>query len=76
MADVLCARPGCGHPPDWHRHDDSATPGEAGHLLHCAPADLPGDSSCPFRCVGYDVTVDGSPPADPCTCPDYLEPAA
>lgn len=57
----LCARPGCGHPADWHRHDDADdTP--------------PTDPDCPFRCLGYDVERDGYPSGGrACDCPDFLE---
>lgn len=53
-----CAR--CGHPSDWHRHDDADnTP--------------PTDPNCKFRCIGYDCEVGGVPPKNPCACPDFLE---
>lgn len=56
-----CARPGCGHPPDWHRLDDAQGVG-------------PGDPAARFRCIGYDCTADGPPRGD-CVCPDYVRPA-
>jgi hypothetical protein len=56
-----CAR--CGHPADWHRHDDVADE-------HPAT-----DPECPFRCLGYDCEAEGFTPGH-CDCPDYLEPKA
>ena len=54
-----CAR--CSHPQDWHRHDDAdPTP--------------PTDPGCKFRCIGYDCMAHGPMPANPCDCPDWLEP--
>lgn len=60
----------CGHPDSWHRHDDYAEANQGGHGAHGQDP----YAGCPFRCVGYDVTVDGPAPVDPCTCPDYVEP--
>lgn len=69
-----CAR--CEHPNHWHRHDDTAGDGQDGHGNHSTSVlDDPYDG-CPFRCVGYDVWEPGPPPADPCTCPDYVAPSA
>ena len=53
-----CAR--CGHPQDWHRHDDADT-------------HSPDDPNCPFRCIGYDCMAPGPPLKDACDCPDYVE---
>lgn len=55
-----CTR--CGHPQDWHRHDDADN----------VP---PTDPNCKFRCIGYDCEVGGRPPANPCACPDFEEPS-
>lgn len=59
-----CGR--CGHPPGWHRLDDSLDPT---------------DSVRPFRCIGYDCTLDplNRPPnrrsaERDCDCPDYVLP--
>jgi hypothetical protein len=58
--NTICAR--CGHPADWHRHDDEAdsTP--------------PDDPACPFRCLGYDCDGEGPPPPGgrSCECPNYV----
>jgi hypothetical protein len=62
-----CAR--CGHPQDWHRHDDTAPPNEDGHNSH--GMDVDDDQECPYRCIGYDCEAPGSPPADPCGCPGF-----
>lgn len=53
---TACAR--CGHPQDWHRHDD-------------ADHHDPSDPACPFRCIGYDCEADGPPHDGSCDCPDY-----
>lgn len=50
----------CGHPQDWHRHDDADN----------VP---PTDPACKFRCIGYDCEVAGRPPVNPCACPDFVE---
>lgn len=68
MTGERCAR--CGHPADWHRHDDSDnTP--------------PTSPSCKFRCLGYDCMAPGFPDPDPrfeygraCDCPDFEEPSS
>lgn len=75
-SERLCAR--CGHPDDWHRHDDLACPSE--HPQPCAPA---GCSSLthpthdsPFRCLGYDVDGPGfrsTVEQRRCDCPDFQE---
>lgn len=57
----LCKRDKCGHPQDWHRHDDEKDDHD------------PTDPECPFRCLGYDCEVGGPPPKHPCTCPDFVE---
>jgi hypothetical protein len=67
-----CAR--CGHPNDWHRHDDMTAAGEAGHGSHGASPDGDPYVGCPFRCVGYDVWSSEPPPLAPCTCPNYQPP--
>jgi hypothetical protein len=56
-----CAR--CGHPSDWHRHDDTDN----------VP---PTDPNCTFRCIGYDCTAPGPVPPGgrACACPDYETP--
>lgn len=52
----------CGHPADWHRHDEA----DAHDIT---------DPACPFRCIGYDCEATGPPPAaDACDCPDYRAP--
>jgi hypothetical protein len=61
----------CGHPQDWHRHDDAD--------------DVPAtDPAAKFRCLGYDCEADGAltaaratyrvanPPF--CLCPDMVKP--
>lgn len=58
----FCAR--CGHPADWHRHDDADS--------HAAT-----DPDCPFRCLGYDCEKPGFPAGTPethCGCPNYVKP--
>jgi len=62
----------CDHPADWHRHDDSSTPGANGHNSHGSVA---GEAQeCPYRCIGYDGTVDGPVPPGgrACDCPDMV----
>ena len=69
-ATDLCQR--CEHPIDWHRHDDSSRPHENGHNSHGAI--LGEQTECPYRCIGYDCTVDGPVPSGgrACGCPDYM----
>jgi len=57
-----CGR--CGHPPDWHRHDD------------VNDEHSPTDPDCPFRCLGYDCEAPGPVPdgGRACDCPDYENP--
>jgi hypothetical protein len=57
-ATVRCIR--CGHPPDWHRLDDSTNVS-------------PTDPAAEFRCIGYDCEAPGPWPAGgrACDCPDY-----
>lgn len=67
--EVRCRQ--CGHPADWHRHDDADD----------TPAT---DPNALFRCLGYDCETDGSltlaravyrtanPPF--CPCPDMVRP--
>ena len=50
----------CGHPQDWHRHDD-------------ADNVSPTDPNCRFRCIGYDCEVGGPLPRHPCGCPDWKD---
>lgn len=60
----------CGHPADWHRHDD-----EACHKKHAQPCD---PSTAPFRCLGYDCERGGpirGTPESRCGCTDYLRSA-
>jgi len=62
----LCAR--CGHPSDWHRHDDHHC--LSGHSQPCSPG------TAPFRCIGYDCMKDGEHGGTPetrCGCPDFVE---
>lgn len=57
MNKASCCR--CGHPQDWHRHDDAdSTP--------------PTAPNCKFRCMGYDCMKPGLPPKTPCGCPDFV----
>lgn len=68
----------CGHPADWHRHDD-----EGCLSKHPQPCSLPGTLDAqqgaplaPFRCLGYDCERPGYPAGTPdtrCGCPDYVE---
>jgi len=53
-----CARPGCNHPADWHRLDDSTNVS-------------PDDPAAEFRCIGYDCTTDGPIGSCAAECPDY-----
>jgi hypothetical protein len=53
----------CGHPPDWHRHDDAD---------NVPPTNLP---MCKFRCLGYDCEAPGPLVLNGCDCPDYLRAA-
>jgi hypothetical protein len=50
----------CGHPQDWHRHDDADN----------VPAT---DPNCKFRCIGYDCEVAGPPVKNGCSCPDFVD---
>jgi hypothetical protein len=59
-----CAR--CGHPSDWHRHDDEAC---STHPQPCTP------DAAPFRCLGYDCDASGYPGGTPetrCGCPAFV----
>jgi hypothetical protein len=58
--EARCARPTCGHPQSWHRHDDADTHD-------------PSDPACPFRCIGYDCEALGAPPVNPCACPNFVD---
>lgn len=58
-----CVR--CGHPSDWHRHDDEACLQE--HPQPCTP------DVAPFRCLGYDCEA-GGPPRCRCDCPTWIAP--
>jgi hypothetical protein len=56
----------CGHPSDWHSHDDAKC---STHPQPCYP------ETAPFRCLGYDCMQDGSPAGTPetrCGCPDFV----
>ena len=60
----------CGHPADWHRHDDVAC--STKHPQPCWP------ENAIFRCLGYDCEAGGHPGGTPesrCGCPDYIDPA-
>lgn len=67
----------CGHPSDWHRHDD-----EACLTLHpqpCAPAGCSSAThpthDAPYRCLGYDCMKDGFAAGTPetrCGCEDFV----
>lgn len=69
-----CAR--CGHPADWHRHDDQACLSK-----HPQPCSLLGTWDAqhgaplaPFRCLGYDCEAPGpvrGTPETRCGCPDF-----
>lgn len=66
----------CGHPQDWHRHDD-----EKCLLAHPQPCAPEGCSSAqhpthdaPYRCIGYDCEGPGfvgGTPETRCGCPDF-----
>lgn len=61
----VCQR--CGHPADWHRHDDEKC---STHPQPCSP------ETAPFRCLGYDCMALGFPAGTPesrCGCPDYVK---
>jgi len=64
----LCQR--CEHPRDWHRHDDTSRPNENGHNSHGVV--LGEEAECPYRCVGYDCTIDGPVPTQGCYCPGFV----
>ncbi len=53
----------CGHPPGWHRLDDST------NVAPTSPEAM-------FRCLGYDCEAAGPLPAGgrACDCPDYVGP--
>lgn len=53
----------CGHPSDWHRHDDTAC--NSTHPQPCDP------STAPFRCLGYDCMAPGRHREDECDCPTF-----
>lgn len=63
-----CQREGCGHPRDWHRHNDADD-----HDIT--------DPACPFRCIGYDCMASGPPPPErvgtwcAVRCPDFVDPS-
>lgn len=59
--EFLCERADCGHPPSWHRLDDSKNIG-------------PTDPAAEFRCIGYDCEAPGPPPYKGCGCPDFVAP--
>lgn len=54
----LCARPGCGHPADWHRIDGAASVS-------------PVDPKAQFCCIGYDCAADGPIGSCAVECPNY-----
>ncbi len=61
----------CGHPQDWHRHDDEACGPK--HPQPCSP------DNAPFRCLGYDCershNYPGGTPETRCGCPDFVREA-
>lgn len=56
---TYCPCERCGHPPSWHRLDDSLNIG-------------PDDPEAKFRCIGYDCEVSGPVVVDGCDCPDFV----
>lgn len=74
--DERCTR--CGHPSDWHRHDDVAC-----LTTHPQPCSLPGTLDAqrgaplaPFRCLGYDCMAPWFPLGTPetrCGCPEFVK---
>lgn len=54
---MKCAN--CGHPPSWHRLDDS---------LNISPT----SPDAKFRCIGYDCEMPGKPISNGCKCPDFV----
>lgn len=64
----LCQR--CEHSADWHRHDDSTTPGVDGHNSHGGITSE--EAECPYRCIGYDCTTYGPPRGRACDCPGFV----
>jgi hypothetical protein len=58
----------CGHPKDWHRHDDRGCP--TSHPQPCYP------ETAPFRCLGYDCMGEGfaaGTPQSRCGCADVAK---
>lgn len=67
----------CGHPADWHRHDDEKC--LSTHPQPCAPAGCSSEQhpthDAPFRCLGYDCMgtgFAGGTPETRCGCHDFV----
>lgn len=67
----------CGHPQDWHRHDDEGCLSK--HPQPCAPKGCSTPErpthDAPYRCHGYDCDGPGFPCGTPetrCGCPDFI----
>lgn len=61
LDNFKCEREGCGHPPSWHRLDDSKNI-------------APGDPAAEFRCLGHDCEAPGPWSSCDVACPDFVAP--